>query len=148
MFPVAYNYLGIAIRMAYSIGINGRPSHTMAAVIDSQSALRTWWMLYSLESDICLEYGKPLCIRETDAKAPYPQQPLVRMPCIHWTESSLITSRIPSQTLASLASLLPTQSLAELFAKSLIWWVAWLMRGEYLLISSNRFRTSVRSDIP
>ncbi|KAJ5408814.1 hypothetical protein N7509_002697 [Penicillium cosmopolitanum] len=59
--------------MAYSIGINGSPSHMITEVMDSQSALRTWWTLYSLESDICLEYGKPLCIRETDAKAPYPQ---------------------------------------------------------------------------
>lgn len=64
--------------MAYSIGINGSPIQTMTQVIDPQSALRTWWTLYSLESDICLEYGKPLCIRETDAKAPYPQHSSVR----------------------------------------------------------------------
>jgi hypothetical protein len=81
LLTVAYNYLGTAIRMAYSIGINGSPSHRITEVIDSQSALRTWWTLYSLESDICLEYGKPLCIRETDAKAPYPEHTTVRTYC-------------------------------------------------------------------
>ncbi|KAJ5812132.1 hypothetical protein N7474_008433 [Penicillium riverlandense] len=73
---LAYDYLGIAIRVAYSTGINRDLDSASAAAIETQAALRTWWTLYSLESELCLEYGKPLCIRETDAKAAYPHEPL------------------------------------------------------------------------
>ena len=58
--------------MAYSIGINDNINSPEWPIIDRQEALRTWWTLYSLESDLCLEYGRPLSIRETDAKASYP----------------------------------------------------------------------------
>ncbi|KAJ5945731.1 hypothetical protein N7454_002570 [Penicillium verhagenii] len=79
---LAYNYLGVAIRLAYSAGINDmrapRPN-----TLRNECALRTWWSLYSLESDICLEYGRPLCIRETDAKAPYPKEDIVRVKSTH-----------------------------------------------------------------
>jgi hypothetical protein len=71
---VAYNYLGIAIRMAYSIGINENVDLPGRPTIDHQAALRTWWTLYSLESELCFEYGRPLSIREADAKALYPRE--------------------------------------------------------------------------
>ena len=77
---VAYNYLGIAIRLAYSTGINENMRIALLSTAENQLALRTWWTLYSLESEICVEYGRPLCIRETDAKAAYPQETLVSTP--------------------------------------------------------------------
>lgn len=70
---MAYSYLGIAIRMAYSIGINENIT-CPDVTLDHQVALRTWWTLYSLETELCLEYGRPLSIRETDAKAFYPAE--------------------------------------------------------------------------
>ncbi|KAJ5317023.1 hypothetical protein N7508_001531 [Penicillium antarcticum] len=73
---LAYDYLGIAIRLAYSAGLNrnfDQAGFTNTAV---QEARRTWWVLYSLESELCLEYGRPLCIRETDSTAPYPEETL------------------------------------------------------------------------
>ncbi|KAJ6102691.1 hypothetical protein N7486_005118 [Penicillium sp. IBT 16267x] len=70
---LAYNYLGVAIRLAYTLGINDM--HVpMPDTVPLEMAVCVWWLLYSLESDICLEYGRPLCIRETDAKAPYPSE--------------------------------------------------------------------------
>jgi hypothetical protein len=74
---VAYNYLGIAIRLAYSAGLNTNFDKTGFTNIAVQEARRTWWILYSFESELCLEYGKPLCIRETDSTAPYPEETLV-----------------------------------------------------------------------
>ncbi|KAJ5122203.1 hypothetical protein N7448_003335 [Penicillium atrosanguineum] len=60
--------------MAYSIGINENINSPEGVTLDHQVALRTWWTLYSLESELCLEYGRPLSIRETDAKASYPTE--------------------------------------------------------------------------
>jgi hypothetical protein len=60
--------------MAYSIGLNENINLPEHLSIDQQAALRTWWTLYSMESELCLEYGRPLSIRETDAKASYPAE--------------------------------------------------------------------------
>jgi hypothetical protein len=70
---VAYNYLGVAIRFAYTLGINDM-NVPMPDSVEIESAVSLWWLLYSLESDICLEYGRALSIRERDAKAPYPSE--------------------------------------------------------------------------
>ncbi|KAJ6005963.1 hypothetical protein N7451_003907 [Penicillium sp. IBT 35674x] len=70
---LAYNYLGTAIRLAYTLGINDMHV-SLPHLVPLQPALRAWWLLYSLETDICIEYGRPLCIRERDANAPYPLQ--------------------------------------------------------------------------
>ncbi|KAJ5802872.1 uncharacterized protein N7503_005322 [Penicillium pulvis] len=70
---LAYNYLGTAIRLAYTLGINNMHVSN-PHLVPLQPALRAWWLLYSLESDICIEYGRPLCIRERDANAPYPSE--------------------------------------------------------------------------
>jgi hypothetical protein len=74
---VAYDYLGIAIRLAYSAGLNRNFDEAGFTNIVVQEARRTWWTLYSLESELCVEYGRPLCIRETDSIASYPQETLV-----------------------------------------------------------------------
>lgn len=58
--------------MAYSIGLNENVYLLEDLTLDHQASLRTWWTLYSMESELCLEYGRPLSIRETDAKASYP----------------------------------------------------------------------------
>lgn len=76
---MAYNYLGTSIRLAYTLGINDMHV-SVPHLIPLQPALRTWWLLYSLESDICIEYGRPLCIRERDANATYPSEKMVRFP--------------------------------------------------------------------
>ncbi|KAJ5636092.1 uncharacterized protein N7484_009405 [Penicillium longicatenatum] len=70
---VAYNYLGVAIRFAYTLGINDM-NVPMPDGVEFESAVSLWWSIYSLESDICLEYGRALSIRERDAKAPYPSE--------------------------------------------------------------------------
>jgi hypothetical protein len=74
---VAYDYLGIAIRLAYSAGLNSNFDEAGFTNLAVQEARRTWWTLYSLESELCVEYGRPLCIRETDSIASYPQEALV-----------------------------------------------------------------------
>jgi hypothetical protein len=77
--PVAYNYIGIAIRLAYSIGLNrdnSEPRGSQEAQV--QAALRTWWMIYGIEAEQCLDSGRPMSIREGDAKAPYPKDSTVR----------------------------------------------------------------------
>ncbi|KAJ5527318.1 hypothetical protein N7513_011477 [Penicillium frequentans] len=70
---LAYNYLGTAIRLAYTLGINDMHV-SIPHLVPLQPALRAWWLLYSLESDICIEYGRPICIRERDANASYPSE--------------------------------------------------------------------------
>ena len=59
------------------MGLNSELANFIECPPDRDSALRTWWTLYSLESELCLEYGRPLCIRERDAKVSYPQETLV-----------------------------------------------------------------------
>ncbi|KAL4878091.1 hypothetical protein BJY04DRAFT_221447 [Aspergillus karnatakaensis] len=80
-WDLACNYLGIAIRTAHCMGSNRNTNGLSSGILDPQSSYRTWWTLYSLESEFCIEYEKPLSIRERDAKAPYTRKiPVTTIP--------------------------------------------------------------------
>lgn len=98
------------------------------AVADLQSARRTWWMLYSLESDLCIEYGKPLSIRERDAKAAYP----LELPPVVSTNARSIfriflanqthRPRLPLQMSINSSSSPPRRSSVEFPERSSTWY--------------------------
>ncbi|KAH9204886.1 hypothetical protein DL95DRAFT_398200 [Leptodontidium sp. 2 PMI_412] len=77
---LAYNYIGVAIRFAYSIGINAAAASSYPTRCHFQAALRTWWMLFGVEAEQCLDSGRPMSIRETDGKADFPQDPVASSP--------------------------------------------------------------------
>jgi len=91
---LAYNYLGVAIRLAYSIGLN-RSSVTVAyseaawpgvgREVVSEMCKRIWWQvtgyltsnltdlqMYTLEVEIALDSGRPICIRNSDIDVEWP----------------------------------------------------------------------------
>jgi hypothetical protein len=91
---LAYNFLGVAIRLAYSIGLN-RSSVAVAydetawpgvgKVVITEMCKRIWWQvllhrlfavsngeMYTLEVEIALDSGRPICIRNSDIDVEWP----------------------------------------------------------------------------
>ena len=91
---LAYNFLGVAIRLAYSIGLN-RSSVAVAydekawpgvgKVVIAEMCKRIWWQvsehpflsfsndeMYTIEVEIALDSGRPMCIRNSDIDVEWP----------------------------------------------------------------------------
>lgn len=90
---LAYNFLGVAIRLAYSIGLN-RSSVPVAydetawpgvgKVVIAEMCKRIWWQvpfhpkipthneMYTIEVEIALDSGRPMCIRNSDIDVEWP----------------------------------------------------------------------------
>jgi len=77
---LAYNHLGLAIRLAYSVGLNRSsgvvptpeawPGVSRAVV--TEMCKRFWWQMYTLEVEIALDSGRPICIRNSDIDVEWP----------------------------------------------------------------------------
>lgn len=71
----AYVYIGIALRMAISLGLHQEASDPQ---IDSESAehrRRVWWSTYSMERLLCITSGHPIAIQDEDIQL-FPPSPM------------------------------------------------------------------------
>ncbi|OKL61768.1 hypothetical protein UA08_02468 [Talaromyces atroroseus] len=69
----SYFYMGLALRIAISLGMHRRS--TMKYCADPRSAEisnRLWWSLYSMERLVSVKIGRPGFIREDEVDAPLP----------------------------------------------------------------------------
>ena len=55
---MAYNHLGMVIRIAYTLGLHQDPHESLPQVA-RELHRRIWWCLYILDTDISLELGRP-----------------------------------------------------------------------------------------
>ncbi|KAI1848414.1 hypothetical protein JX266_005720 [Neoarthrinium moseri] len=56
----SYMYVGLAVRTALAMGINREPSaHSRKNVSQLKAETRTWWGLYSLETEMSFAMGRP-----------------------------------------------------------------------------------------
>ena len=76
----AYNYLGLAIRMAYSIGMHRNQFSIGSAMfwpgcsqqIMQEMRRRLWWHIYTFEVEMAIDTGRPMCIRNSDIDVDFP----------------------------------------------------------------------------
>ncbi|OBT81483.1 hypothetical protein VE02_09266, partial [Pseudogymnoascus sp. 03VT05] len=71
---LAYNLIGLATRMAFSIGLNvaGQGQSPSETYLDE--AKRTWCMVYVQEVELSLDSGRPMSLRSCDANVPFLSQ--------------------------------------------------------------------------
>lgn len=62
---------GIAIRLAFSIGLNTESMYNPGR-FQLEQARRTWWLIYIQEVELSLDSGRPTSIRTSDMDVGYP----------------------------------------------------------------------------
>ncbi|KAH8802558.1 fungal-specific transcription factor domain-containing protein [Xylogone sp. PMI_703] len=62
----AYLYLGLALRMAVSLGLHQEVSNQEIGSSQRERKRRVWWSTYSLERLLCVTSGHPISIQDDD----------------------------------------------------------------------------------
>ncbi|RBR14409.1 hypothetical protein FVER53590_04341 [Fusarium verticillioides] len=73
----AYLYIGLAVRIAFSLGLHLDKYSTKSGVVSQAHARRLWWTLYLVDQDLSLALGKPSMNsppNETSWKPPLPSE--------------------------------------------------------------------------
>ncbi|KAM5515580.1 fungal specific transcription factor [Fusarium oxysporum f. sp. phaseoli] len=73
----AYLHIGLAVRIAFSLGLHLDKYSTKSGVVSQAHARRLWWTLYLLDQDLSLALGKPSMnspLNETSWKPPLPSE--------------------------------------------------------------------------
>ncbi|KAF9773349.1 hypothetical protein IL306_008882 [Fusarium sp. DS 682] len=73
----AYLHIGLAVRIAFSLGLHLDKYSTKSGVVSQAHARRLWWTLYLLDQDLSLALGKPSMNsppNETSWKPPLPSE--------------------------------------------------------------------------
>lgn len=68
---MAYNLIGIATRLGYSIGLNIESTYGSPS-LPTEEARRTWWFVYIHEIELSLDSGRPMCIQTSEMDVNYP----------------------------------------------------------------------------
>ncbi|KAF4333078.1 hypothetical protein FBEOM_13115 [Fusarium beomiforme] len=78
----AYLHIGLAVRIAFSLGLHLDKYSTKSGVVSQAHARRLWWTLYLLDQDLSLALGKPSMNtppNETSWKPPLPSEFCIRL---------------------------------------------------------------------
>ncbi|KAI1010528.1 hypothetical protein LB503_004902 [Fusarium chuoi] len=73
----AYLHIGLAVRIAFSLGLHLDKYSTKSGVVSQAHARRLWWTLYLVDQDLSLALGKPSMNsppNETSWKPPLPSE--------------------------------------------------------------------------
>ncbi|OJJ42176.1 hypothetical protein ASPZODRAFT_137447 [Penicilliopsis zonata CBS 506.65] len=79
----AYNALGTAVRIAYSLGLHRDPPPVLS-ITKQELRRRIWWSLYILDSRLSLELGRPALVTlyESDCRLPADDIQTARAACL------------------------------------------------------------------
>jgi transcriptional regulatory protein GAL4 len=68
----SYNYLGLAVRMAFGLGLHKDFPRCKSNLLQEEIRRRTWWCLYIFDAGSTITFGRPLTITSAgiDAKLP------------------------------------------------------------------------------
>jgi transcriptional regulatory protein GAL4 len=68
----SYNYLGLAVRMAFGLGLHKDLPRWNSNLLHEEIRRRTWWCLYIFDAGSTITFGRPLTITTAgiDAKLP------------------------------------------------------------------------------
>ncbi|XP_751309.3 transcription factor domain-containing protein [Aspergillus fumigatus Af293] len=114
----AFLYIGLALRMAISLGLHQEVSHPDVSDADRYRRRRAWWSVYSLDRLLSVKSGNPITIQDEDIGTlwPIPEGGAVSAPwpsvvLTHYTQLSRILEiyrkkpRSGSNLLASVQSI-------------------------------------------
>lgn len=95
----AYLYLGLATRMAISLGLHQEPSEQDLGAFEREHRRRTWWSTYSLDRLFCVTAGHPISIHDDDVDVSLPgpvgnEDPRCSSILRLYTQLSMILGRI------------------------------------------------------
>ncbi|EXJ77315.1 hypothetical protein A1O3_09541 [Capronia epimyces CBS 606.96] len=68
----AYLYLGLALRMAVSLGLHQEVLDQNIGAFERERRRRVWWSTYSLERLLCVTSGHPISIQDDDIDVSLP----------------------------------------------------------------------------
>lgn len=69
----AYIYIGLALRMAISLGLHQVLYDANTPPIEREHRRRVWWSTYSLERLLCVTSGHPISIHDQDVGVSLPE---------------------------------------------------------------------------
>ncbi|KAH6991372.1 fungal-specific transcription factor domain-containing protein [Ilyonectria sp. MPI-CAGE-AT-0026] len=81
----AFLYIGLALRMAISLGLHQEVSDPTLDEMEREQRRRLWWSVYSMDRILCAKSGNPITIADGDIGVHYPS----RMPAIEAEISSV-----------------------------------------------------------
>ncbi|KAF2638297.1 hypothetical protein P280DRAFT_80590 [Massarina eburnea CBS 473.64] len=82
----AWMMIGISLRFALAAGLHLRNENPKAAPVQTESLVRTWWSLHSIETLLCAIIGRPCIIPNDQCTVPLPQV------TSHWGDGPLSQS--------------------------------------------------------
>ena len=68
----AFLYIGLALRMAISLGLHQEVSDPGIALVEREHRRRVWWSVYSMDRIICVKSGNPISIHDNDIDVAWP----------------------------------------------------------------------------
>ncbi|KAJ5156876.1 hypothetical protein N7492_009679 [Penicillium capsulatum] len=97
----AFLYIGLALRMAISLGLHQEVSHPEMSEADRNRRRRAWWSVYSLDRLLSVKSGNPITIQDEDIGTTWPaaldpstSDPWPSIVLTHYTQLSRILGRI------------------------------------------------------
>ncbi|RVX73437.1 hypothetical protein B0A52_03079 [Exophiala mesophila] len=97
----AFLYVGLAIRMAISLGLHQEVTDLSMDLVERESRRRIWWSVYSLDRIISVKSGNPISIHDEDIDVAWPvvmaeldSSPSIPTVLKHYTQLSRILGRI------------------------------------------------------
>ncbi|OGE49535.1 hypothetical protein PENARI_c021G01814 [Penicillium arizonense] len=102
----AFLYIGLALRMAISLGLHQEVSDPTISEADRNRRRRAWWSVYSLDRILSVKSGNPITIHDEDIGITWPAavdgttfDPWPSTVLTHYTKLSRILGRIGEGTL-------------------------------------------------
>jgi proline utilization trans-activator len=100
----AFLYIGLAIRMAISLGIHQEVNDPGMDLVEREHRRRVWWSVYSMDRIISVKSGNPISVHDADIDVAWPSplpgiDPDLSPPRVlaHYTQLSRILGRIGSE---------------------------------------------------
>jgi len=97
----AFLYIGLALRMAISLGLHQEVDDPGMDIIEREHRRRVWWSVYSMDRIISVKSGNPISIHDEDIDVAWPSpipglDPDLSPPRVlaHYTQLSRILGRI------------------------------------------------------
>ena len=68
----AFLYIGLAVRMAISLGMHQEVTNSVMDDVELEHRRRIWWTTYSMDRILCVKSGNPISIHDEDIDAAWP----------------------------------------------------------------------------
>ncbi|KAJ9605007.1 Transcriptional activator [Cladophialophora chaetospira] len=100
----AFQYIGLALRMAISLGLHQEVDDPSMDLVEREHRRRVWWSVYSMDRIISVKSGNPITIHDEDIDVPWPSpiqgmDPDLSRPRVlaYYTQLSRILGRIGAE---------------------------------------------------